>query len=316
MASRANLLLSTLALSVTGTTAAIAGSSDAPFQILEQGKGFSRLDAAIRAIGDGAGTILIAPGTYRQCAVQAEGTVTYKALQAGSVTFDAVTCEGKAALVLRGRAASVDGIVFQNMRVADANGAGIRLERGDLNVANSLFRNSEQGILTAADPAAEIRIDRSTFQHLGRCDRGLACAHSIYVGGYGKLTVTRSRFELGDGGHYVKSRAAMVDIRDNSFDDTGGRETNYMIDLPTGASGTISGNQMVQGTSKDNYSAFVAIAAEGKERSSTDLAITGNRASFAPGIERNSAFIADWSGDRMTASGNILASGIALYQRR
>src|SRR5688572_10446241 len=83
MASRANLLLAILALSVTGTTAAIAGSSDAPFQVLEQGKGFSRLDAAIRAIGDGAGTILIAPGTYRQCAVQAEGSVTYKALQAG-----------------------------------------------------------------------------------------------------------------------------------------------------------------------------------------------------------------------------------------
>jgi hypothetical protein len=73
---------------------------------------------------------------------------------------------------------------------------------------------------------------------------------------------------------------------------------------------------MVQGKSKDNYSAFVAIAAEGKERSSTGLSITNNRVSFAPGIERNSVFIADWSGDRMTASGNMLASGIALYQRR
>src|SRR3546814_6040716 len=118
------------------------------------------------------------------------------------------------------------------MRVPDANGAGIRLERGNLEVANSLFRNSEQGILTADDTASEIRIDRSTFQHLGRCDRGLSCAHSIYVGAYGKLTVTRSRFELGNGGHYVKSRAAKAEIRDNSFDDTGGRETNYMIDLP------------------------------------------------------------------------------------
>ena len=305
-----------LVISVVGATAAMAGSSEAPFHIQEQSKSFSRLDAAVKAIGNGAGTILIAPGTYCQCAVQAEGTVSYRARQPGTVIFDAITCEGKAALVLRGRAASVDGIVFQNMRVADANGAGIRLERGDLHVANSLFRNSEQGILTAADPIAEIRIDRSTFQHLGRCDRGLACAHSIYVGSYGKLTVTRSRFELGDGGHYVKSRAATVDVRDNSFDDTGGRETNYMIDLPAGAGGTISGNQMVQGKSKDNYSAFIAIAAEGKEHSSNGLAITNNRAFFAPGIERNSAFIADWSGDRMTTGGNMLASGISLHQRR
>lgn len=309
------ILLLALVMPVAGTTA-IAGNSDAPFYLQEQGKGFARLEAAVKAIANGTDTILIAPGTYRQCAVQAEGSVTYKARQPGTVIFDTATCEGKAALVLRGQAASVDGIVFQNMRVADANGAGIRLERGDLRVANSLFRNSEQGILTAADPTAEIRIDRSTFQHLGRCDRGLSCAHSIYVGGYGKLTVTRSRFEMGDGGHYVKSRAAMVEIIDNSFDDTGGRETNYMIDLPAGASGAVSGNQMVQGKSKDNYSAFIAVTAEGKERSSNGLSITGNRASFAPGIERTSTFIVDWSGDRITTSGNMLASGISPYQRR
>jgi hypothetical protein len=89
-----------------------------------------------------------------------------------------------------------------------------------------------------------------------------------------------------------------------------------MIDLPAGASGAVSGNQIVQGKNKDNHSAFIAIAAEGREHSSNDLAITGNRASFAPGVERNSTFIADWSGDRMTTSGNTLASGISLYQRR
>src|SRR3546814_7988969 len=82
------------------------------------------------------------------------------------------------------------------------------------------------------------------------------------VGAYGKLTVTRSRFELGNGGHYVKSRAAKAEIRDNSFDDTGGRETNYMIDLPEGATGLITANQMVQGKNKENYSAFIALAAE------------------------------------------------------
>src|SRR3546814_989026 len=95
------------------------------------------------------------------------------------------------------------------MRVPDANGAGIRLERGNLEVANSLFRNSEQGILTADDTASEIRIDRSTFQHLGRCDRGLSCAHSIYVGAYGKLTVTRSRFELRSAEHTSELQSLM-----------------------------------------------------------------------------------------------------------
>lgn len=305
-----------LLVSVAATTAALADNILAPFVVEAQGKAFTRLDAAINSIGDGDGTILIAPGTYRQCAVQAKGRVAFRARQAGSVIFDGSICEGKAALVLRGRAAAVDGITFQNMRVPDANGAGIRLERGDLEVTNSLFRNSEQGILTAADPSAEIRIDRSTFQHLGRCDRGLSCAHSIYVGDYGKLTVTRSRFELGDGGHYVKSRAALAEIRDNSFDDTGGRETNYMIDLPAGATGVISGNAMVQGQNKDNYSAFIALAAEGREHSSNGLSVSGNRAAFALGVRRASIFLADWSRNRIVLGTNMLAAGIKPYERR
>ncbi|MBK5264116.1 MAG: right-handed parallel beta-helix repeat-containing protein [Alphaproteobacteria bacterium] len=301
---------------IAAASTAFAERSQSPFVVQTTGKSFDRLDQAIKAIGDGDGTIMIAPGTYRQCAVQTAGRVVFRAQQAGRVIFDGVTCEGKAALVLRGRGAVVDGIAFQNMHVPDANGAGIRLEQGNLDVMNSLFRNSEQGILTAADPSSEIRIDRSTFQHLGRCDRGMACAHSIYVGAYGKLSITYSRFESGDGGHYVKSRAAIADIRDNSFDDTGGHETNYMIDLPAGATGVISGNQMVQGKDKDNYSAFIAIAAEGTQNSSKGLSISGNRAAFAPGIDRSSAFVADWSSDRIALSQNVLATGIQPYERR
>jgi hypothetical protein len=301
---------------VAAAGTALADDGQGPFLVQEQGRAYGSLSEAIRAIGSGKGSILIAPGTYRQCAVQSEGDVSFRAKEPGTVIFDSVTCEGKAALVLRGKDATVDGIIFQNMRVPDANGAGIRLEQGDLTVTNSLFRNSEQGILTAPDPSGEIRIDRSTFQRLGRCDRDLACAHSIYIGAYGKLSVTRSRFEAGNGGHYVKSRAAIADIRDNSFDDTAGRETNYMIDLPGGATGSISGNQMVQGRSKENYSAFIAIAAEGTENSSNGLTIHGNRAAFAPGVSRSSVFVADWGGDRLSLGTNILGSGIKAFERR
>ena len=49
--------------------------------------------------------------------------------------FDGGACEGKATLVLRGRSARVDGLVFTHVRVADGNGAGIRIEQGDLEVS-------------------------------------------------------------------------------------------------------------------------------------------------------------------------------------
>ena len=89
--------------------------------------------------------------------MQEAGRIAYRAIEPGKAIFDGGTCEGKAALVLRGRDAVVDGLVFQNMRVPDGNGAGIRLEKGPLLVKNAVFRDSEEGILTADDPASAIR---------------------------------------------------------------------------------------------------------------------------------------------------------------
>lgn len=291
-----------------------AQTGGAPYSI--DGRSFARLQEAVDAIGDGEGVIRIAPGYHRDCAVQSAGRVAFVAAEPGRAIFDGVACEGKAALVLRGAGARVEGLVFQNMRVPDGNGAGIRLERSDLEVADSLFRNSEEGILTADDPRAALSIDRSTFSRLGRCDRGLSCAHSVYTGLYGRLTVTRTRFEKGSGGHYLKSRAVVVDVSDNSFDDTQGTGTNYMIDLPSGAVGRIAGNLFVQGRDKENYSAFIAVAAEERKNPSRGLSIADNRARLPEGIGRRSVFVADWSGEPLALGANDLGPGLERFERR
>lgn len=295
---------------------ALAQQRSGPFLVTESGAAFGSLADAVNSIGNASGTIVIAPGTYRDCAVQTDGAIIYRSATPGKAIFDGGICEGKAALVLRGQSAIVDGVIFQNMRVPDGNGAGIRLEKGDLAVDNSLFRNSEEGILSADDQAHAIRIDRSTFSRLGRCDRDLDCAHGIYIGQYGSLTVTRSRFEAGQGGHYLKSRAAHVTIRDNSFDDSQGHLTNYMIDLPNGAAGTITGNEMVQGRDMDNWSAFITIAPEGRAHDSSALQVSGNSASFVPGVERQSTFVANWTDDRVKIGANKLTAGVKVTDRR
>jgi len=287
-----------------------------PYVVAESGRSFGRLQDAVDAIGEGEGTIRVAPGYHRDCAVQAAGRIAFVAVEPGRAIFDGVTCEGKAALVLRGDGARVDGIVFQNMRVPDGNGAGIRLETSDLDVVNSLFRNSEEGILSADDPEATLTIDRSTFSRLGRCDRGLSCAHSVYTGIYGRVVVTRSRFEKGSGGHYLKTRAISVDINDNSFDDTQGKATNYMIDLPSGSVGRIANNLFVQGRDKENYSALIAVAAEERKNASRGLSIAGNRASLPAGIDRKSVFVADWSGEALAIGANELGAGLARFEKR
>ncbi len=306
----------TLAAMAMPATITSAQTGSASFTIAETGKSFGSLQDAVNAVGNRKATITIASGTYRQCAIQTAGVISFVASEPGKAIFDRTACEGKAALVLRGGGAEVRGLTFKGISVSDGNGAGIRLEKGSLNVANSWFLDSQQGILTANDTASQIFITRSTFSGLGTCKNVAGCAHSIYIGNYGSLTVRESRFERGQGGHYVKARAANVTIENNSFDDANGNATNYMIDLPAGSRGTIANNWFVQGRNKENYSAFIALGAEANLHPSDGLKVQNNEARFVPGLSRATVFLADWSKSRVVMSGNALASGLTQYQVR
>ena len=308
--------VSALAVAMIPAAAVIAQTGAQPFTVAETGQGFARLQDAVNAIGQGSGTIAIASGTYRDCAVQQGGTVAYLASEPGKAVFDGGTCEGKAALVLRGREAKVSGLVFRRMAVPDGNGAGIRLEQGNLTVVQSWFADSQQGILSGDDPSARIVIDKSTFSGLGTCENSAGCAHSIYIGNYGSLRVTRSRFERGTGGHYVKARAARVEIASSSFDDSAGHATNYMIDLPAGAQGQITNNWFVQGRDKENYSAFIAVGAEERLHGSDGLQIAGNDARLVPALRRTTTFVADWTGARLSIGDNRLGAGLTSFEKR
>ena len=267
------------------------------------------------ALDGGDGTIRIAAGTFRDCAVVEGGRVAFIAANSGTAVFDGGVCEGKATLVLRGRSARVEGLTFTNTHVDDGNGAGIRIEKGDLSVVASRFVDAQSGILSATDPSGTISIDRSTFAGLGKnIDEG--DAHSVYIGGYGALKVTNSRFERGTGGHYLKSRAPRVEAIGNSFDDSRGSSTNYMIDLPHGASGRIAGNWFVAGLNKENHTTMIAIAAEGRRHSSASLTIERNRAWLSPGYSYKTAFVGNWSKDEMIVRHNEIATNMTVVAGR
>lgn len=297
-------------------TVPAAAQPGAPFTIAETGQGFATIDDAVQSVRMGKATILIAPGVYHQCTVQAGGVITFKAVQPGTAIFDGTTCEGKAAFVLRGQGSTVDGLVFRNMRVPDGNGAGVRTEMGNLTVTNSMFMDSQEGILGGEPVGQKIVIDRSTFTGLGQCDETPDCAHSIYLANKGSVSITNSRFERGTGGHYVKLRIPNISIADNSFDDTGGRKTNYMIDLPEGSTGLITRNTFVQGRQKENWTGFVVVAAEARNYRSAGLRVEGNTASLAPGETRSPAFVADYSHERLAVGANKLGAGIRMFETR
>ncbi|WP_374942516.1 right-handed parallel beta-helix repeat-containing protein [Sphingomonas sp.] len=291
-----------------------AAASPAPFTVGD--RGFATLQAAVDAIGGGAATIVVAPGVYRQCAVQTRGRVTYRAAQLGTAIFEREACEDKAALVLRGSGSTVDGLVFRGYRVADGNGAGIRSETGDLTVVNATFLDSQQGIGGGEPARQQIAIDHSTFAGLGQCDEAPNCSHAIYLGNRGSVTITRSRFERGTGGHYVKLRSPQVAITDNSFDDTAGAKTNYMIDLPEGATGLIARNVFVQGAHKENGSALIAVRAESHTYPSAGLRIEDNQATLGAGQRGPTTFVADWSHERLAIGANRLGAGVKAFDLR
>jgi hypothetical protein len=299
-------------IALLSATPLAAQSQQAPYRVDEIGRSFWRLDDAFKAIGQGNGTVTIAPGKYNDCGSFTGGALMIRAAQPGTVVFDGGICEGKAAMVLRGNSADVSGIIFQNMRVNDKNGSGIRLEKGNLRVTNSIFRNSEQGILTNELPSSSVEIDKVTFSGLGGCPGGM-CSHSIYISNVMSLKVTRSRFERGAGGHYVKSRSARVEIMDNSFDDSAGHETNYMIDLPAGATGMITGNTFVQGRSKENYSVMIALGAETRLHKTAGLAIFNNSATLAPGVAKPTNFVADWTREPIKMMNNRIGPRITPF---
>ncbi len=288
--------------------------SSAPFTV--NGQGFATLQDAVSSIRMGTATILIAPGTYRQCAVQAGGRITFKAIKPGTAIFEKQACEDKAALVLRGQGSVVDGLVFRGYRVSDGNGAGIRTEMGDLTVTNAMFLDSQEGILGGEPTGQKILIDHSTFAGLGQCDESPGCSHSIYLANKGSVTITNSRFERGTGGHYVKLRVPTVSITDNSFDDTAGRKTNYMIDLPEGATGLIARNTFVQGRNKENHTGLIVVAAEAKTYRSTGLRVEGNDARLSSGDGSSPAFLADYSHDKLALGTNRLGAGLRPFEIR
>jgi hypothetical protein len=304
----------TLALLLAAPAAAQPGR--APFTVAETGQGFASLQQAVTAVGDGDATIVVAPGTYRDCASQRGGRITFRAATPGTAVFDGGACEGKATLVLGGRASRVDGLVFRNIRVPDGNGAGIRTEAGDLEVVNAMFLDSQEGILGAQDAPQKITIDRSTFAGLGQCDETPDCAHSVYLGNQGQITITNSRFERGRGGHYVKLRTPDVVITDNSFDDTAGAKTNYMIDLSEGGTGLIARNTFVQGRAKENWSALIAVSAESRTFGAKGLRIEDNDARLSPGDTRRPAFVANASHQQLALGANRLGPGIKPYEAR
>lgn len=197
--------------------------------------------------------ITIPPGVYEEAAVVSARGVTIKAHGA---RLQGAAAEEKAALVVKGDDATVEGLECAFIRVQGGNGACVRLEAKNLTLRNVVFRDSQSGLLSWNRDSGSILIEDSRFERLGR-------AHGVYVGrGDTHLVIRRSRFLSSTAeGHEIKSRAARTTIEDSIVASLDGVDSR-LIDLPEGGENVIRRNVLAQGPASSNQD-LIGIGLEG-----------------------------------------------------
>ena len=235
--------------------------------ILINGKPFSSLINAVAALKDG-DEMRIGPGIYHEAIILKSDNITI--IGDGSVIFEGVTVQEKAALVIQGNWTRIYNIECRHIKVHDKNGACIRLEGKNLLLDNVYFHDSEQGMLTGGTPGL-ITINNSRFENLGA---DLGRSHGIYVGG-GQLVIQDSIFiRARNEGHEIKSRAQKTYISKSIIASLDAQDSR-LIDISNGGDLTIINSILAQGPYSTNQDA-IGYGLEGIKHTSNSVTIRDN----------------------------------------
>ena len=224
------------------------------------GEAVTRIADAARIARDG-DTVLIKPGAYRgDVAVWLQRELEIRGLGPRPVLIaDGQLAEGKGIWVLRNGRFRIRNIEFRGARTPVGNGAGIRFERGTLDLADCVFEDNQMGLLSGNEADSELRIANSVFGHAPR--GGALLPHLLYVGRIGRFVLEGSRFQQGHRGHLVKSRARVNEVRYNWLADGAGGTASYELEFPEGGDTQVVGNLIAQSAATENP-AIVSYGAE------------------------------------------------------
>ncbi|WP_241673074.1 hypothetical protein [Lacisediminimonas profundi] len=179
---------------------------------------------------------------------------------------------GKGTWVVGGKNTVVENVEMYGAKVADRNGAAIRLDGQHLTVRGSYFHNNEDGILTSNDGISDIVVEYTEF---GANGYGDGQSHNIYVGSVNSLQFRYNYSHDAKVGHNLKSRAKTNLVAYNRFSSSGLGQPSYEIDLPNAGTSYIIGNVIQQPAQNQNPN-LVAYGAEGATNPGKDLYLINN----------------------------------------
>ena len=219
-------------------------------------------------------TIEIDAGLYeKDAAIWTQNNLTLRAINGRAhLQANGAHAEGKGIWVIKGNHVVVENIEFSGAKVADGNGAGIRIEGTGLTLRNCYFHDNQNGVLSGANPNSDIVIEYSEFARNGA---GTGQTHNIYIGAVRSFTLRYSYSHHAQVGHNVKSRAAQNHILYNRIMDEATGNSSYAIDLSNGGLSFLIGNEIQQGPRTEN-STLVSFGAEGLQHSINALYVVNN----------------------------------------
>jgi hypothetical protein len=255
--------------------------------------------SAAAAIAQNGDTVVVAAGDYFDLTI--EGAPVAQGDQ-GSTLSDR-SCEGKASFITRGARIVLRNLTFTRIRVGDRNGAGVRVEGGDLTIEHSRFVDDQVGILAADNAARAIVIRDCQFTANGLGDSDTTTA-DILVGSGARLLVTQSRFDAAKGGATISSAAQSTELVGNRI--TSAATATYLVGVMSGGALTMADNTI---TLAPGSAARLGVVVAAADDDAPGGGITLDRNRLANQSGRSAILLLNWRGVVPRMEQNMMARG-------
>ncbi len=244
-------------------------------------RGFTKPCAAFAAAAAG-DTIEIDAATYvgDVCGVYPNNLIIRGVNGRPKIDAGGNNAMGKGIWVISGSNITVENVEMYGAKVADRNGAALRLEGDNFTLRGSFLHDNENGVLGGLSTASNILIEKSEFGHNGHGD---GYSHNLYIFNVGSLTFRYNYSHDANVGHNLKSRARVNTILYNRFSSTppgqigstASGQPSYEVDLPNAGTAYVIGNVIEQPAANQNPT-MLAYGEEGASNPGQDLYVVNN----------------------------------------
>jgi hypothetical protein len=238
------------------------------------GQAYATPCAAFAAATDGAVIEIDAAGSYAGdvCGIARSNLVIRGVNGRPRIDAAGANAMGKGVWVVQGNNTTIENVEISGAKVADRNGAALRLDGLHLTLRASYLHDNENGILTNNDGVSNIVIERTEFAHNGYGD---GYTHNLYIGHVASLVFRFNYSHDANVGHNLKSRAETNTISYNRFSSEGTGSPSYEIDLPNAGLAYVIGNVIQQPANNQN-SGMLSFGAEGATNAKQELYVVNN----------------------------------------